>query len=264
MLGATGKVGRRVVRELQAAGHEARAASRSSAYRFDWEDESTWAGALDGADAVLLVADESRQGLERLERFVALAGHAGVGRLVLVSARQWDEFRDPLFAKYLTREDIVRAGSVPWVILRPVWFLQNFTEEPYLADGVAAGVAIHGFGEGRHPYIDALDIAQVAAAVLTEPGHEGQVYELSGPEAITAADVVAELSRASGRPIAVEGPSSAEYAAHVAGLFGAEAPGLVALMDLIRDGRDARLSDGVQQVLGRQPRTVAEFARDAL
>lgn len=263
VLAATGKTGRRVVRALAHAGHTVRAASRSSACRFDWDDDSTWPDALAGADAVYLVADESEQQLERLERFVTLAGDYGVRRLVLLSARQWSEFPNPLWDRYLTRETMVRAGSVPWTILRPVWFLQNFTEEPYLADGLAAGAVTHGFGEGRHPFIDAEDIAAVAAVALTEDGHAGHIYELSGPEAVTAAEVVAALGAASGQRIAARGLSSEDYAEFSQQFFGEDAAELVALMDLIREGKDARLSDGVAQVLGRPPRSVAQFAATA-
>jgi len=263
VLAATGKTGRRVVRALTQAGHEVRAASRSSASRFDWGDDSTWPSALARADAVYVVADESEHQLDRLERFVALAGDHGVGRLVLLSARQWNEFPHPLWERYLTRETIVRAGSVPWVILRPVWFFQNFTEEPHLADGLAAGEVTHGFGAGRHPFIDAEDIAAVAATALTDDGHAGQIYELSGPEAVTAAEVVAALGAASGQRIAARGLSSEDYADFSKQFFGEGAAELVALMDLIREGKDARLSDGVAQVLGRPPRSVVQFAATA-
>jgi len=248
VLAARGKTGRRVAEALRAGGHRVRAASRSSEFTFDWGDESTWPGVIAGADAVYLVADESANGNDRLAAFVDLADREQVRRLVLLSARQWSQFG---FPEHTAREDIVRASRARWTILRPVWFDQNFSEGSSLARGVVAGTVVHHFGDGRHPFVDAVDIGAVAAASLTDDRHAEQHYELTGPGALTVAEAVGLIENETGRPLEVRDAGADD-----------ESGVLTRLHDLIRTGQDAYLSDGVQRALGREPRDFATFVRE--
>jgi uncharacterized protein YbjT (DUF2867 family) len=260
VLGGTGKVGRRVVAQLEELGYDARAASRRSNTRFDWNDQSTWADALAGAGGVFIMPNDADDG-HQLEAFTALAGEMDVRRLVLLSAREYVEMG---FTVAITREEVVQQSGLDWTILRPVWFAQNFSEEPFLSAGVDDGQVLISAGAGRHPFIDADDIAAVAVAALTEDGHAGQTYELTGPRAITVAEAVEAISAASGRTIRFVPSSPDEYADYLVsrGLYDKETALLVAgLTEYIRDGHDAHLSDGVQRALGREPRDFSEYVK---
>lgn len=260
VLGGTGKTGRRVATQLHDEGHHVRVASRRSPTQFDWTDGATWAGAITGADAVYIVPHEAPDGNEQLETFTRLAVTSGVRQLVFLSAREWV---DTGLDEGLVREEIVRASGTGWTILRPVWFAQNFSEEAFLAHGINDGELTFGTGEGRHPFIDTEDIAAVAAAALTDDGHHGQHYELTGPRAITMTEAVETIAAALGRPIGTRSLDTEEYREHLVNryLSAEAAEGSSALCELIRRGEDARLSDGVQRALGRQPREFAAYVR---
>lgn len=263
VLGGTGKTGRRLTHQLRADGYWVRAASRRGPTRFDWTDAGSWDEVLSRTSAVYIVPDESPRGTERLETFARRAVQSGVRRLVLLSAREWADIG---FAEGLAREEIVRSSGTEWTILRPVWFAQNFSEEPFLADGIREGAFVYGTGDGAHPFIDAVDIASVAAAALTQESHRSQTYELSGPRAISIAEAVEIIEREVGRPIRAHAATAEEYRAFlVERYFSPEAAdGSVAMSEFIRSGEDVRLSDGVQRALGREPRDFVEYVRDAV
>ncbi|BCJ68380.1 NAD(P)H-binding protein [Polymorphospora rubra] len=257
VIGGTGKTGRRVVAQLRRAGHEPRAASRSAATRFDWTDRDTWPAAVEGAGAVYVTPYDPGDG-DLLKAFTDVAVHAGVRRLVLLSAREWVDIHD---TAALAREDAVRDCGADWTILRPTWFAQNFSEEPFFSDGVRAGELAHGTGDGRHPFVDVEDIAAVAVAALTGEGHGGRTYDLSGPRALTVAEALAEISTAADRPIRPVPLPLQAYREHLTGLGYPQeaAAGVAGLSALIRDGDDAYVSDGVWRALGRPARDFADY-----
>lgn len=263
VLGGTGKTGRRLSRLLLTEGHEVKVASRQAPTRFDWQDEGTWADAVSKISGVYIVPNEAPGGVEQLAAFTGRAVDAGVQRLVLLSAREW---ADTGYQEGLAREEIVETAGAGWTILRPVWFAQNFSEEPFLAQGIAEGELVFGTGEGRHPFIDAEDIAAVAAAALTKNGHDGQCYELTGPRAITTVEAVETIAAALGRPIRAHAASADEYLSYLAERYYSieGAQGSVAMSEFIRSGQDERLSDGVEQALRRPPRDFADYARAAV
>jgi uncharacterized protein YbjT (DUF2867 family) len=120
-------------------------------------------------------------------------------------------------------------------------------------------------GDTPEPFVDADDIADVAVAALTEDGHVGQLYELTGPRLLTFEDAVDEISRAVGREIRYVRVSIDEFAAAAAEQ---DVPGEVVellsyLFGEVLDGRNARLADGVQRALGREPRDFGDYARAA-
>jgi uncharacterized protein YbjT (DUF2867 family) len=161
-------------------------------------------------------------------------------------------------------EEALQATGADWTIVRCSWFAQNFSEG-YLLEPVLAGEVGLPVGDVPEPFVDVADVADVAAAALTEDGHAGQVYELTGPRSLTFAEAVEEIGRPTGRelrfiPVAI-GDYEAALAAHgvpadVAGLIGY-------LFTEVLDGRNAMLADGVQRALGREPRDFAAYARDA-
>lgn len=262
--GATGRTGRRVAEAAEAAGYTVRAASRSGAVRsgavrFDWYDPSTWEDALRGADAAYLayVPDVGAPGAG--ETVGALARQAvalGVRRLVLLSARGEDQ-AEPA-------ERAVRESGAEWTVVRASWFAQNLSEG-HLADCVRAGELVFPAGEVLEPFIDSRDIADVVVAVLRPgSGYAGRVVEISGPRLMSFREAVAEISAASGREIRYVPVSAREYGGALAefGVPAEETEFLIELFETNLDGRNARLSEGVREILGREPRDFADFARE--
>ncbi|WP_448810018.1 NAD(P)H-binding protein [Agromyces bauzanensis] len=262
IIGGTGKVGRRVAAALEERGENARVASRNTGdIRFDWHDPSTYAPALAGADAVFIVGPGSATDWSPLLRqLLDAAAAAGTRRAVLLSARAVEFLPDGAVDR---AERVLRDGPVAWTILRPAHFAQNFTEAMFtpVDDHVVAPV-----GDGREPFIDVADIAEVAAAALTTADWEGETLELSGPEAITFEEAVAHLGAAQGRRITF---SDEQLSEHVGRLRAANTPeGYItwrsAMLDAIRSGVDAYVSHDVERVLTRPARSFAEWAGTAL
>ncbi|GAB3652342.1 Rossmann-fold NAD(P)-binding domain-containing protein [Glycomyces tarimensis] len=264
--GATGKVGRRLTRKLRADGHDVRPVSRGTEIRFDWHDASTWAAALDGVAAVYLVPpDEPFPAGE----FAAAAVEAGVRRLVAQSGRRIHVLTE---AAGVEAEAIgmhaaqiaVQGSGVEWTVLQANNFNQNFSEGDYLEPLLAGELALP-LEDAVEPFIDVDDIAAVAAAVLTEDGHHGQVYELSGPESLTYPQALETIAKASGRPVAFRSESPEEYAASLraAGLPESLIGFLDAMFRVMREGRIGDVADGVATVLGREPVAFADWAAQA-
>ncbi|MGW2327775.1 SDR family oxidoreductase [Streptomyces sp. NPDC001700] len=265
--GGTGKSGGRVVSLLRAQGAPVRVASRSGMPRFDWLDRATWDSALDGVKAVYLVPIDG----ELLTRpFVARAVELGVERVVLLSGRGVDVpgysgEANIAGATHMDGEDAVRDSGIAWTILRPAWFAQNFSEGIFL-DTILAGELRLPAGDGAASFVDAEDIAAVAVAALTEDGHGGQTYELSGPRALTIAEAVAEISKATGRDIRYVPLSPEEFVAELTGQGWpvAEAEDYAEAVGPIRRGMDSHLSHGVQRALARQPRDFTDYVSAAV
>ncbi|WP_395365432.1 NmrA family transcriptional regulator [Streptomyces sp. YH02] len=255
---ATGKTGRRVAERLTARGATVRAGSRSGATPFDWEAPETWGPALRGADAayVAYYPDLAAPGgVEAMETFGRLAAEHGVRRLTVLSGRGEPEA--------VIAEEALRAAAVgvETAVVRASFFAQNFSEG-LLAEGVAEGVVVFPAGDTAEPFIDADDLADVVVETLVTDGHAGRVHEVTGPRPIGFAEVAAEISRASGRPVAYRPVSRADYAGLLAG-FGLPAPEadwLAALFATLLDGHNASVTDGVKRVLGRDPRSFTAFA----
>jgi uncharacterized protein YbjT (DUF2867 family) len=258
VVGATGKTGRRVMERLRARGVPVRGASRSGERRFDWEDDATWAPAVRGATAAYIAysPDLAVPGApETVGAFARLAVEHGVRRLVLLSGRGEEQAE--------RAERTVQDAGADWTVVRCSWFSQNFSES-FLHDPVVAGeVALPADGVPE-PFVDADDIADVAVAALTEHGHAGRLYELTGPRLLTFAEAVEEIARASGRPVRYVPVSIEEFAAALAADGPPDAIALVTyLFGELLDGRNARLGDGVQRALGRDPRDFRDYARRA-
>ncbi|QDC10780.1 NmrA family transcriptional regulator [Oceanicola sp. D3] len=258
VIGATGKTGRRVASRLEARGLPVRRGARSSVTPFDWEAPETWAPALRGARAayVTYFPDLAFPGaVEKLESLCETARDVGVEHLVLLSGRGEHHAR--------LGEEVVRNSGVDFTIVRAAWFAQNFSEG-YLRDPVLAGVLPMPGGDIAEPIIDIDDIADVAVAALTEEGHRGQLYEVTGPRLMTFAEMAAELSRATGSEIQHVPISFEAFHANIAqagGDFVADVFTAIARETL--DGRNAHTTDGVMRALGRSPRDFADFALGA-
>ncbi|WP_444963675.1 NAD(P)H-binding protein [Nocardiopsis sp. M1B1] len=259
VLGATGKTGRRVAARLRLRGTRVRTASRTSRTRFDWSDPDGWGAALRGVTAAYVVPPTVPG---PVHEFVARAEEAGVRRLVLLSGRGSDTWGDSAFGLDMrSAEEAVRGSSLEWTVLRPSNFDQNFDEDLFHAPLVAGELALPA-GAVPEPFIDLEDVADVAAAVLTETGrHAGRIYELTGPRALTFGEATELISRASGLPIAYKRISPDEYAAALVeeGWGEGDAHHVAEMFVLMERGVLAETTDGVATVLGRAPRTFEDY-----
>jgi len=259
VLGASGKTGHRIVRQLQARGHAVRVGSRSATPAFDWHDRSTWSALIEGAGAIYIAyyPDLASPGAaENIEALVALARRSGVRKLVLLSGRGEAEAQ--------RCERIVLGSGIPSTVVRAAWFHQNFSEN-FMRDMVLDGTIALPVDGVREPFVDADDIADVAVAALTEDGHDGEIYEVTGPELLSFDQVASVLSAATGREIRFQRVSREDY---MAGIEAARLPSeLIQLIDYlfteVLDGRNEFLADGVERALGRPPGSFSRYAERA-
>jgi uncharacterized protein YbjT (DUF2867 family) len=259
VLGATGKTGRRVVERLEARGVPTRAGSRSANPRFDWEDRNTWAPVLEGVGAAYIAyyPDVAVPGAaDVVGAFAEQAVASGVERIVMLSGRGEEGAE--------RGEQLVQAAAPGATIVRATWFSQNFSEA-FFAEGIEAGELALPAADVKEPFVDADDIADVAVAALTEEGHAGQVYELTGPRLLSFDEAVAEIAEATGRDLSFQKVPADAYAAVLREQGEPEeVVWLVSyLFSEVLDGRNERLADGVQRALGRPPRDFRDYARDA-
>ena len=259
VIGGTGKTGRRVATRLSARGLPVRNGSRAADPPFDWLDQESWGPVLRGTRSAYVTyhPDLAVPGaVAAIRRFAEAALENGVNRLVLLSGRGEE-------AAQQAEQALIESGA-DWTILRTSWFSQNFSES-YLADAVSAGEVALPVGYVGEPFIDVEDIADVALAALTEDGHVGRLYELTGPRLLTFAEAITEIADVTGREIHYAEIPTLEYAAKL------EAKGVSTsfislatyLFREVMDGRNAWLTDGVRQVLGREPRDFSEYVRQA-
>ena len=257
VLGGTGKTGRRVAERLQARGIPTRIASRSGTPSFDWNDQGTWDVALDGVTAAYITyaPDLAIPGAkEAIHEFVEKAVMQGVQRLVLLSGRGEEEAQ--------LCERVVQDAGVEWTVVRASWFNQNFSEGEFLGMVLDGAITLPA-GDVPEPFVDIDDIADVAVAALTEDGHNGEIYEVTGPRMLTFTEVAKEISRAAGRPVEfIQIPKEA-FAGAIAE---SGAPDDIVwllnyLFETVLDGRNACVCDGVQRALGREPTDFSDYAR---
>ncbi|MFC7302938.1 NmrA family NAD(P)-binding protein [Streptomyces monticola] len=254
----TGRTGRTVAEAATAAGLHARPAARSTEPRFDWQDQDTWEAALHGAAGAYLAYPSdigAPDAAATIGAFARRAVAAGVRRLVLLSARGED--------LALPAERALRESGADWTVVRASWFQQNFSEGPLL-DGLRGGELVLPVGETKEPFIDVRDIADVVVAAIRDPAYSGQIIEVSGPRLLSFREAAAEITAATGQDIRYVELSPQEYTHALTGL-GIERPEAEFVTELfatLLDGRNARLSDGVRRILGREPRDFTGFARE--
>jgi uncharacterized protein YbjT (DUF2867 family) len=253
VLGA--KTGQRVLQRLQARGIPARAASRSTPIPFDWTDRATWGPTLDGVSAVYIAyfPDLAVPGAaDSVSAFAEQAVGAGVRRLVLLSGRGEEEAQ--------RTEELVAQAGAEWTVVRCSWFNQNFSEG-FFVDGIRAGELALPVGAVPEPFVDLEDVADVAVAALTEDGHAGEVYELTGPQLLRFDEAAAEIARATGREVRFTPVPMEPFAAALRDA--GESDEVVWLIEYlfteVLDGRNACLADGVERALGRAPRSFADY-----
>lgn len=255
--GGTGKTGRRVAKMLTDLNRPIKIGSRTGPVRFDWNEPDTWASALEGCDSAYLAyaPDLAFPGAaEVVGRFSAAAVAAGTTRLVLLSGR------GEVGAQ--RAEQFVIDSKASWTVVRCAFFAQNFSESTWV-DAICAG-RLELPGDTAEPILDANDIAEVVVQAFLHERHVGQLYELTGPRLLTFADAVREIGKRTGRDISFEKVTGPQFSAglHAAGMPAEEASNLAQLFTEVLDGHNAYLTNGVQRVLGREPRDFAEYVNN--
>jgi uncharacterized protein YbjT (DUF2867 family) len=269
VLGATGKTGKPVVDALVARGVKVRAASRNPApatdgvepVRFDWADRDTWATAVSGVDGLYVVGPYAEPDAAVLLD-VLLAAAPELQRVVLLSVIGADLLPDvvPMAAW----EASVRGSGKQWTILRPNWFQQNFGEgafTPPLRDGAPLQLPA---ADAAVSFVDTRDIAEVAAAALTEDDHAGQVHVLTGPESLSHARAMVILGNAAGKELRYTALTGDQFAQQLrdAGLDDRSVTWQLGLFTLIRNGANNLVTDTVERITGHPARSLETYARE--
>lgn len=272
--GATGNVGSHLVRELASQAEPVRAFVRDAAKARslfgdvdlavgDYGDPSSIAAALDGVDRVFLLTPSHPEMVEWERAVLDAAAAAGVRRVVKMSTVGADPRSDGRFARWQGQcEELLRASAIPAVILRSSYHMTNLF---FAADSVRnAGKIFAPVDDAKMAMIDRRDLAAVAALVLTEDGHDGRTYHLTGSEAITYRDVATRLSDVLGKVVEfVDVPDKAAIdAALQAGVPEWLAHGIVEVDRQLKRGIAAETTEVVRVLLGREPYSFADFARD--
>lgn len=268
--GATGTVGGQVLPELVGrADLELRAAVRDFSKTallpegvipvlFDYTKPETFGSALSGADSVFLVTMLGSDGVTQAKAFLGAAKQAGVGHIVKLSVTP--TVRDLAIGRWHADiDDSLKTSGMAWTILEPGGFMQNFVETAMPRPDIFAPV-----GNAKHNLIDTRDIASVAAKALTEPGHEGKSYGLSGGESLNYSEIAAIISEACGHTVRyVDVPEAAARQ----GMLTAKMPewlvdGILELQAWAKAGGGDHSTNTIRELLGRDPKTFREFARD--
>ena len=261
VLGATGKTGSRVARKLAERALAVRRAARSGAdINFDWNDPTTFGAALRGVSGVYLIAPVLRVDFAGVvSRFLDEAERAGVRHVTLLSAYVM-EHAPAEFALRAVELDLAARTSLAHSILRPAWFMQNFSET--FLKPVNDEIVVP-CGTGSEAFVNAEDIASVAAATLSAPErHAGCAYAPTGPEALTVADAARLISSAAGRKITYRDTDRNEWvdAMIQAGLPADYGEVLRSLTETIASGHGSRPNGDVLAATGVAPTRFAEFA----
>ncbi|WP_113701191.1 NAD(P)H-binding protein [Nonomuraea lactucae] len=261
--GATGTTGSRVVARLRRQGRDVRAVSRGTpgAGHFEWADPKGWPALLEGVEAVYLVAPtDGSDPVPPFAEFLAVARESGVRRGVLLSSSALPEVGAGPGA--LPR--LVRDHLEEYAILRPSWFMTNVLGATPLAAGLRSGEVVTATGDGRVAFVDPDDIAAVAVVCLLADQTPGTDLVLTGPEALGYAEVCAMVSALLRRPIVHRSVDVGTYSRFLVehGIPASYAPLLAALDEPISRGSEDRVTDGVQRITGRPPRSFRAFLQD--
>jgi len=271
--GATGNTGRALVDALTRRGAPVRAMVRSGADRgklpagvpavvADFDDPESIAAALTGAERAYLVTPSSEQAEDQQRRFADQAAKAGLGHLVVLSQLGAEEGSPVRFLRYHAAvEQHVRDFGIPYTFLRPNLFFQGLLT---VAGSIAAEGRLYApIGDAKVSAVDVRDIAAVAAVALTEPGHEGATYTLTGPASITHAQMAAALTAALGRGVTFVDVPPEAFAGRLRGILPPwQVEGLLEDYAHYRRGEAAPVSSAVAEITGRPPRDIQQFARD--
>ena len=274
--GATGANGREIVRELSARGATFRAlvrpGSQSAAFEGqvgvdvvagDFEDRASLQRALENVDRAFLLTPSSERAQAQQLGFVETAQAEGVKHLVVLSQLAAREDSPVRFLRYHAAvEKAVQDSGMAWTFLRPNLYMQGLLQFKQMIQATGAFAA--AIGDARVSLVDVRDNAAAAAAALTGSGHDGRIYNLTGPEALTHAELAQQLTSATGRTIAFKDVSEQQMADGLrkAGMPAWQVDGLLEDYAHYRRGEAAAVCPGVLDATGEAPRHFSAFASD--
>jgi uncharacterized protein YbjT (DUF2867 family) len=261
ILGGTGRTGSLLANKLTQHGVTPRTAARRGAnVRFDWDDPTTHRHALTGADRLYLVTPTLRvRYAEQVATFLDLAETTGVRHVTFLSTNNANQAPQGVDIAAV-ESDLAARNTITSTVLRPAWVMQNFADEHLPVINGAITAPSNG---GRESFVDADDIAAVAAETLLNPkAHADAHYTLTGPQALTFGEVADIISETSGRHISYHDIDQETW---ISGALAAGIPADYALMlrwltGAIITGNGATPTDDIEKVTGRPPTSFREFA----
>ncbi len=259
VIGGTGKTGRRVVEQLQNKGIKPRIGSRNSTPSFDWNNKNTWTNVLTDIEKMYVTyyPDLAVPGAkEAIESLTYLAKELGVKKIVLLSGKGETEAE--------ACEKIIIDSGMKYTIVRASWFNQNWSESFFLEPILSGEVALP-MSNVLIPFVDANDIAEVAATVLLDDSYNGEIIEVTGPELITFKQIVNIISNASNRNLNFYDITLEQY---VEGMKKMQIPDDVVWLieylfsHVLTNPKNQLVINDIERVLGRKAKSFLEYARE--
>lgn len=259
VIGGTGKTGRRVVAQLKNKGIEPRIGSRNASPGFDWDNKDTWVQALEGIERMYVTyyPDLAVPGAkEAIQSLTYLAKELGVKKMVLLSGKGETEAE--------ACEQIVMTSGMDYTIVRASWFNQNWSESFFLEPILSGEVALP-MSDVLIPFVDANDIAEVAATVLLDDTYNGEIIEVTGPELTTFKEIVNTISKMSGRHLNFHDVTLAQY---VDGMKQMQMPGDVVWLieylfsHVLTNPKNQLVVHDIERVLGRKAKPFLAYAQE--
>jgi uncharacterized protein YbjT (DUF2867 family) len=272
--GATGTVGSEVIKQLATQSVLVRAVTRDlrkaqegahthiEFVQGDFDDHETMRRACAGVERAFLLTNSTDRAEEQQVAFTRVAQQSGVRHIVKLSQLHADPNAPQRFLRYHgVVEEAIQASGLTFTFLRPNLYMQgllNFRQSIREKSSFFAAA-----GDARISIVDVRDLADVAVAALTRSGHDNKVYSLTGPAALTFADMAQQIAEVVGRPVAfVDVPAEAMRGALLdLGFPTWQADGLLEEFAMYRRAEAAAVEPGVREALGRPPRSFDEFAR---
>lgn len=271
--GATGAAGSHVVAALTKLGTPCRVIVRDpakavnlgpkvEAVKGDLADAASLDAAMKGIDQLMLIAPPTENGAQLELAAIAAAKRNGISHVVdFSSAGAHPKSTGRFMRAHGTAEKELEWSGIPWTILRPTFFMQNLLG---LAGMIKSGTIYMDTADSKAPFIDLVDVGEVAAKVLTSSGHEGKIYELTGPMALSYGDIAAIFSKALGKPVKFVNipPAALLDSLKKSGVPAWNAEGILELNEAMSKGYFAKVSDASQKITGHSPRTLEQFIAD--
>jgi len=259
VIGGTGKTGRKVASKLIKSGHNVRIGSRSASPSFDWDNSETWTEAMQGMDMVYITfqPDLAVPGaLDAIEELTKQAKRCGIKKLVLLSGKGEREAE-------LCEQVVIHSG-LDYTIVRASWFNQNFSES-FLLEPILEGFVALPQADVKVPYVDTDDIADVVVTALLKEGHNGKIYQLTGPRSLTFKDVIKEISNVTGRDIAFT-PIALPAYVNVMKQQGVPVDFVWLIeylfSEVLGNPNNSEITNDIEVVLGRKPKDFSEYVHD--
>jgi len=274
VIGATGTNGREVVQRLAGAGHRVRALVRDPAkagglkmanvelVQGDLDNPASLDRAFGGVSRAFVVTAVDQRAVGWCRNAFDAAKRVGTPHVVKFSGMGVGVADVALLRQHAETDEMLMASGLPYTILRPNSFFQNMLWS-------AGTIKDHGafylpMRDGKQSLVDVRDIAAVAVKVLTGPGHEGQVYEISGPEPLSYADVAATLTRVLGKAVRYVDvpPEAARDSMLQAGMPAWNADAVTELYGAFATGQFGYTTDVVERIIGQPPIPFERFAKE--